>query len=89
MTTQRIIIKDKEKHIIATFYIDEGSDLSYRTNFSIEGTHIINVDILQKGYYVGTIECWKGYIETTLFVINKEGKLLEKSEGRRGENDKL
>lgn len=89
MTVQRIIIKDKEKHIVATFYFDEGSDLGYRLNFSVDGTHLMNVDILQRGYFIGSVECWKGFVETTLFVTNKEGKLVERREGRRGENDKL
>ena len=75
---KRVVIRDSEKHIVSVLYFEEGSKLSYRQCFTVDGTKLMQVELLLDGYFVGTIQCWKGTVEEKEMIRNEDGMLVEK-----------
>ena len=75
---KRVIIRDVDKRIVSILYLEEDSKLSYRQCFTVDGTKLMQVELLLDGYFVGTIQCWKGTVEEKEMIRNEYGILVEK-----------
>ena len=75
---KRVIIRDVDKRIVSILYIEEDSKLSYRQCFTFDGTKLMQVELLLDGYFVGTIQCWRGTVEEKEMIRNEYGILVEK-----------
>ena len=75
---KRVIIRDVDKRIVSILYIEEDSKLSYRQCFTVDGTKLMQVELLLDGYFVGTIQCWRGTVEEKEMIRNEYGILVEK-----------
>lgn len=75
---KRVIIRDVDKRIVSILYIEEDSKLSYRQCFTVDGTKLMEVELLLDGYFVGTIQCWRGTVEEKEMIRNEYGILVEK-----------
>ena len=75
---KRVIIRDVDKRIVSILYIEEDSKLSYRQCFTFDGTKLMQVELLLDGYFVGTIQCWRGTVEESTMIRNEDGMLVEK-----------
>lgn len=76
--TKRVIIRDGQKNIVSILFIEEDSKLSYRKNFTVSGTNLINIDLYLKDNYIGSVQCWKGTVEESIMIRNEDGMLVEK-----------
>ena len=75
---KRVIIRDVDKRIVSILYLEEDSKLSYRQCFTVDGTKLMQVELLLDGYFVGTIQCWRGTVEEKEMIRNEYGILVEK-----------
>ena len=75
---KKVIIRNEDNSIVSILYIEEGSKLSYRKSFTVDGTKLMQVELLLDGYFVGTIQCWRGTVEESTMIRNEDGMLVEK-----------
>lgn len=75
---KRVVIRDSEKHIVSVLYFEEGSKLSYRQCFTVDGTKLMQVDLYLEDSYIGSVQCWKGTVEEKEMFRNEYGILVEK-----------
>ena len=75
---KRVIIRNEDNSIVSILYIEEGSKLSYIKSFTVDGTKLMQVVLLLDGYFVGTIQCWRGTVEEKEMIRNEYGILVEK-----------
>ena len=75
---KRVIIRDVDKRIVSILYLEEDSKLSYRQCFTVDGTKLMQVELLLDGNFVGAIQCWKGTVEEKEMIRNEDGMLVEK-----------
>lgn len=75
---KRVVIKDVDKHIVSVLYLEEDSKLSYRQCFTVDGTKLMQVDLLLEDTYIGSVQCWRGTVEESIMIRNEDGILVEK-----------
>lgn len=75
---KRVIIRDVDKYIVSILYLEEDSKLSYRQCFTVDGTKLMQVELLLDGDFIGTIQCWRGTVEEKKMIRNEDGMLVEK-----------
>ena len=75
---KRVVIKDIDKRIVSILYIEEDSKLSYRQCFTVDGTKLMQVELLLDGDFVGSVQCWKGTVEEDEMVRDENGFLVKK-----------